>query len=80
MNFVESDFRIMGVKRWKTKALESYGKGKKRHWRGGSQGQNQMDHTAQAEVTNLFSSLFHYLFVATLKFKQTEFLKCRYIY
>jgi len=30
MNFVESDFRIMGVKRWKTRVLESYGKEKKK--------------------------------------------------
>jgi len=38
----------MGVKRWKTRVLESYGKEKKRPCRGGSQGQNQKDHTVQA--------------------------------
>jgi 7,8-dihydro-6-hydroxymethylpterin-pyrophosphokinase len=44
---------------------------KKRLYRGGSQGQNQKDHTAQAEVT-IYSP--NYLFAATLKFKQPKFL------
>jgi hypothetical protein len=34
MDDVEPDLRVMGVKRWKTRASESYGKEKKRPYRG----------------------------------------------
>jgi len=81
MDVVEADLRIMGVKRWKTRALESYGNEKSAPIVGEVKAKIKMAVLLkQMQTLQFIFLIIHYLFAATLKFKQIEFLKFRYSY